>query len=310
MLITRIKKFLNSVARADNQSGFTKVMLKRVSIHLLLGLMVLSSFSFSSPASANVQPDLTPAVYTGSSSNNGNDVYLNFDEAISINNEGTLTANGDTVTAAVYLRSHMSIATDGVNFVPITEQIDVQPPGEGNAGSTQIYLSANNDMKVILGTNTLIKIANDTLKDAAGNLNAEMILHVTPPVIQTAAISSDYHDVTITFQEDVVDNTYGRGTISYLSDYIRLLKAGANTTWNGATALTPDDTASVVDGKLVIHFATALSGATNQIKINGGALKDSYGNVLNDDTLTPLIQGEAGTGDTKAPQYVKCLFIQ
>ncbi|OXM82575.1 Ig-like domain-containing protein [Paenibacillus rigui] len=228
--------------------------------------------------------------YTGSSSSDGNNVYLNFSKSITTNNDATVTAD-------TYLRSHMSIATDGVNFVPLTNQITVYSPGENGIGSNQIYLSAQNGMKVILGTNTLIKITSGTLKDAAGDLNDEMILHVTPPVVQSATISSDYHDVTISFQEDVVDNG-----VSNLSSSIYLLPNGANN--SNRIALTSGDTASIVSGKLVIHFATALSGANNQIIINAGALKDSYGNVLGNQTLTPLIQGGAVTGDTTALQYV------
>lgn len=293
MLTTSIKKFLNKAARLNILSGFTKVLLKRASIQLLLGLMVLSSFSLSASAA-------TPSVafaYEGSSSSNGNDVYLNFNKQFTINND----PNDTTVTANTYLRSYMSIATDGVNFVPLSNQIDVYPPGLGNAGTTQIRLYANNDMKVIQGTNTLIKIASGTLTDADGIINAEMTLHVTPPVIQSAAISSDYHDVTISFQEDVVDNTYSAG-ISNLSNYIYLLQNGAND--SNQIALTSGDSAFVVSGKLVIHFATALSGVNNQIIINGGALKDGYGNVLGDRTLTPLIQGVATTGDSTPLQYV------
>ncbi|MDB5052436.1 MAG: hypothetical protein JWM44_486 [Bacilli bacterium] len=136
--------------------------------------------------------------------------------------------------------------------------------------------------------------------DAAGNLNAEMILHVTPPVIQDAQISSDNHNVTITFQESVVDNTYSEGT-SYLKNYICLMKSG---NYEDKTSLTADDTASDVSGKLIIHFAAALSGGANKIIIDDrGALKDSYGNVRNDETLTPLIQVN-GIVDTTAPKLL------
>lgn len=236
-----------------------------------------------------VAQDLTPIAYIGSSSNNGNNVNLNFSKPF-------------TVTSDADLRSHMSIAIDGANFVPLTDQIYVTPPGENSVGSNQINLTANNGMKVILGTNTLIKIDSGTLTDAiVGNLNAEMILHVTPPIVQSAAISSDYHDVTITFQEEVVDNTVSNG-VSNLGSKIRLLQNGAND--RNQIQLTSDDSATIVSGKLVIHFATALSGANNQIVIDRDALKDNYGNVLGDQTLTPLIQGGAVTEDTSPLQLV------
>ncbi|MFC5471341.1 hemoblobin-interacting domain-containing protein [Cohnella suwonensis] len=238
--------------------------------------------------------DITPPSYIGSSSSNGNDVRLKFDEDIYINNP-------ENEDPSAYLKTKMSIATDGVNFEPLSEL--------GNeltaAGPNEIYIYYSNDMKVIMGTNTLIKIASGAVMDAAGNLNAEMILHVTPPVIQSTEISSDSHDVTITFHEDVVDNTLSE-EISYLKDYIYLLKDVANSSQQ--TELTANDTASVVSGKLVIHFTAALSGAANQIVIRGGALKDSYGNVRNEYITTPLIQALGEPVDTTAPKFVEAYF--
>jgi hypothetical protein len=59
MLTTSMKKFLNRVARIQILSGFTKVLLKRVSFSILLGMMVFSSFSVSKPASAATVNDWT-----------------------------------------------------------------------------------------------------------------------------------------------------------------------------------------------------------------------------------------------------------
>jgi hypothetical protein len=42
--------------------------------------------------------------------------FLNFNKPFTINNDST-------VTASTYLRNYMSIATDGVNFVPVSNQI-------------------------------------------------------------------------------------------------------------------------------------------------------------------------------------------
>ncbi|SFL98219.1 Protein of unknown function [Paenibacillus sp. 1_12] len=287
---------MNKVEGAGFLSGFTKMLLKRGSISLFLVFtIVMSSFTFNSSASA--APDATPGPinYVGSSSNNnGSEVFLNFNKQFTINNNST----DPTVTASTYLKSHMSIATDGVNYLPISNQIDVYPPG---LGGSQIRLQANNSMKVILGTNTLIKIAKGTLTDADGNINEEVPLHITPPVIQRVAISDDYKKVTISFQENVVDNTYVNGSSTLISDNkIYLLQNGSNA---NQTSWTSKDEAFVESGKLVIKFDTPLSGAKNQIVIKGGALKDSYGNILSDNTITPLIQG-AVIGDTSPLEVV------
>jgi hypothetical protein len=85
--------------------------------------------------------DITPPAYVGSTSSNGNQVHLKFDENIYINSGGA-----DVTT---YLKTKMSIATDGVNFVPLLELSDLLYANVTN----EIYINYMNDMKVILGTN-------------------------------------------------------------------------------------------------------------------------------------------------------------
>lgn len=165
--INSTNKTIKRSERSTMHATSIKVLLqKKVFISLLLGLMVFTSFSFSTSVSA-MQEDITPPAYVGSSSYSGNNVRLNFDEAITIN-------SGD-VDANTYLRSQMSIATDGINFIPLYGRGAIQL-----SYSKQIYLTYYDELKVISGTKTLIKIASGTLKDAAGNLNEEMILDVTP----------------------------------------------------------------------------------------------------------------------------------
>ncbi|KGE20154.1 DUF1533 domain-containing protein [Paenibacillus wynnii] len=239
--------------------------------------------------------DITPPAFVGAVSDDGNDVYLNFDENFSIN--ASLDSDEDQINT--FLKSKLSVATDGEHFVSVTaHQGDIY-----QNNSRQIYLNYDNDIKVILGTNTIIKIASGTLKDVAGNLNEEMNLQVSPPVIQSTAISSDNHDVTITFNEDVVGNTES------LENYIYLVR-GSNSIWKH---LVEGDTVKIESGKLKIHFVEALSGKTNQISINGGVLKDSDGNVQNDSRLTALIEANVGgidpaPADTTQPTYLYSYF--
>ena len=154
-------------------------------------------------------------------------------------------------------------------------------------------------MQIILGTNTRIKIASGTIMDEAGNLNDEMIIQVTPPVIQSVAISDDNHDVTVTYHVYAIDNTGGS-----LKNQIRLVKDGRQNSLNDG------DTVSVVDGKLVVHFATALSGSNNQISINGYSIKDLLGNVVGDKRITNVFQANDLDDpiDTKAPKYIESYY--
>ncbi|WP_438348758.1 hemoblobin-interacting domain-containing protein [Paenibacillus sp. FA6] len=285
MHTTSVKTVLNRLANT---------MLRRVSISLLAALMVVSSFSFSSMASADATTsgEWVPT-YLGSETGGGSSLYMYFDEDMALNNT-------TTVSDATYLKSQLTIAKDGVNFVALPVQSEVELYGN------EIDLNYDFDVQIVQGPNTHIKIAAGALKDVDGNLNSELILDVAPPVIQSAAISNFNHDVTITFQEEVYDNQISN-SVSNLKNYIKILRSGADSATNNLTA---NDTVSIESGKLVIHYAQALTGANNQIIIEGYALKDSYGNVNWNRSTTSLIRADADVvdpspADTTAPKFVK-----
>lgn len=235
--------------------------------------------------------DITPPVFTGSSSSNGNRVYLNFDEGFTVNAPGDVS--NDEVQA--FLKNQLSVSVDGEHFIPVTEQ-------EGEvyqSNLNQIYLNYYNEMRVIIGAHTQIRLAAGTLKDSAGNLNEELILKISPPMIKSATVSGGNHDVTIAFYGDVKDLSDGS-----LAGNIRLFKGTGN-----GKSLVKGDTASIMDGKLEIHFAEALAGTANQIIIRGGVLEDAYGNTQSNDLLTSLLQVNAGEvdpspADTTVPAYL------
>lgn len=237
--------------------------------------------------------DVAPPAFTGAISKAGNAVRLNFDEDFTINAPEGL----DDSEVNDFLASRLSVATDGIHFVPVA---GLHASVYKN-GYAQIYLNYDNDMKVILGSATVIRIAGGTLMDSAGNLNAELNLHVSPPVVQGALISNNNHDVVLTFDENVLDNTDGN-----LRSYIYVVKgSNTNNNWKG---LVSQDEVTVEAGKLHIHFAEALTGTASQIMINGGALKDQYGNIQSESRVTPLIKAGDGIdpnpADTTAPNYL------
>ncbi|WP_256759247.1 hypothetical protein [Cohnella sp. WQ 127256] len=234
---------------------------------------------------ATTEPlDLKAPAYVGSNSGDGSWVDLYFDEYLYYNT----TENIET-----FLRSKLSISTDGVTFEALPEHMYIEFYGNW------IYLENDYGMKVILGKNTRIKIASGTFKDNAGNLNDEMNLDITPPVIQSAVISEDNKQVTITFNESVFENT--DAIEGELKDYIKLLKNDVETT------LIAGDTVSIEDGKLIIRFAQALTGGNNQIAINGYVLKDKDGNISQNNTVTSTLQ-TGGVGDSTAPKLINYYF--
>ncbi|MGO4537785.1 hemoblobin-interacting domain-containing protein [Paenibacillus sp. 2TAB19] len=232
--------------------------------------------------------DITPPAFVGAESSDGDDVYLKFDESFTIN-----VPNGGN--ADTFLASRISISSEGGAFVPFTSQA-----GQAyQEDAAQIYLSYDNDVSIIAGPNTVIKIAAGTLIDEAGNLNAEMNVQVSPPVIESAEISSDNRDVTITFNKNVFDHTN-----NYLKNYIYL----ARNTNSNSEGLAEGDTVSIVANQLHIHFATALYGDSNQIIIQGNTLKDAYGNVQNSSRASALIQAHELEDDQTPPKLVNYLF--
>jgi hypothetical protein len=239
---------------------------------------------------------IAPAFIGAEISNSGSRVYLNFDKNFTIN----APVGSDQNQINAFLKSNISVATDGEHFVPVLgEQDEVSQNND-----RQIYMRYANDMKIVLGTKTVIKIASETLKNAEGSLNEEMLLHVSPLVIQSTVISSDNHDVTISFYDDIFDNTNEN-----LKNNIYLIKDGSQQ----HKQLVEGDSVAVVSGKLQIHFKEALSGASNYIYIDGGALKDRYGNIQNEQALTAPIQANVGgvdpsPADTTAPAYQYSYF--
>lgn len=242
--------------------------------------------------------DISAPVFTGSLSGDGRWVHLYFDENFSLN-----VPDGATEEQAnAFLSSQISVAGDEEHFVPFTDH-------EGSAyqnNSSELYLNYDNDMKIISGTDTVIRIASGTLKDAAGNLNAEMNLHVSPPVIQSVVVSNDNHDVELTFNKEVLNNTISDDSLKSKIYLVRTLVSGQEKAFK---ALVAQDTLSIESNKLHIHFAEALSGTEIQIVINGGAFKDLAGNVRDQNTVSGFLETAVGgidpsPADTTMPAYL------
>jgi hypothetical protein len=91
--------------------------------------------------------------------------------------------------------------------------------------------------------------------------------------------------VTLEFSEPVVNATANAAA----------LKAGITVATNGTTfsALASGDKVAITNGTLVITFASALSTATNKIKIEANTLKDISGNVITEDITTGAIDATA-----------------
>lgn len=256
--------------------------------------MISSNVITVSSIAAN---DIAGPVFTGSRSSEGSWVSIYFDEDFTLN----LPDKATEEQAGAFLAGRISVAGDGEHFVPFTNNEGSAYLGE----SRELYLNYDNDMKIISGAGTVIRIASGTLKDAAGNLNAEMNVHVSPPVIQSAVVSNNNHDVVVTFNEDIMNNT---ASIDELKKKIYLVKTAAGQQ-KSFKALVAQDTLSINSNKLLIQFAEALSGTESQIVIRSGALKDLNGNVRDQDTVSGFLETAVGgvdpsPVDTTMPRYL------
>jgi len=108
-----------------------------------------------------------------------------------------------------------------------------------------------------------------------------MIEDNAAPTYTSAALDATKKIVTMTFSENVVNATANAAA----------LKAGITVATDGSTfsALASGDSVKITDGKLVITFASALSTATNKIKVEANTLKDVNGNVITEDVTTAAI---------------------
>ena len=105
------------------------------------------------------------------------------------------------------------------------------------------------------------------------------------PTYTSATLDATKKIVTMTFSENVVNATANATA----------LKAGVTVATDGSTfsALASGDSVAITGGKLVVTFASALSTATNKIKVEANTLKDVNGNVITEDITTAAIDATA-----------------
>ncbi len=104
---------------------------------------------------------------------------------------------------------------------------------------------------------------------------------ISPPVYQGVTVSNDNKNVTLTFNEALVNNT---SDAAALKAAVTLAADGVN-----YQALSADDTVNISGTNLVISLASALNGGNNRIKVAASSLIDTEGNCLVDEVETSTI---------------------
>lgn len=127
----------------------------------------------------------------------------------------------------------------------------------------------------ISGPMSDVSMSSFTL-DGAGALDVEYA-----PELVSAAVTGTDKIVTITMSETVLSNAADATA----------LKAGVTIATDGSTfaALGASDSVAVTDGKLVVTFNAALTGATNKIKIAADLLKSTNGAIQTTEQTTAAL---------------------
>ncbi|MFD2331047.1 hemoblobin-interacting domain-containing protein [Cohnella sp. GCM10020058] len=273
----------------------------RHAVRIAAGAVVLDGETepYTAPIelSGIVGADIVPPAFIGAESlANGGSVKLHFDEAITPVFPDTIEDEG---AAIAYLQSQIQVAQDGEHFSPLVNDL-IEVGGDNSS----IQISYRNDLKIVSGPKTKFKLAAGLFKDAAGNMTPELILDVSPPAIQSAALSSDNHDVTVTFDRNIYTTPFYNAS-KQLNSRIWLKEGSGH-----RRDLGTNDTVEVVGDKLNIHFATALNGESSQIVISGGTLQDANGNYYSDEMASPYLPANPGgdTSDTAGPEYINYLL--
>lgn len=196
----------------------------------------------------------------------------------------TMTFSENLVANVTDLKSAVTFSSDLTNFTALG--LDDAVAISGNT----LVVTFNT---ALTGDNNKVKVAANSLKDAAGNvLGTETTtvalvgLDITAPAYQNAAIDSTNKIVTLTFSETLAANvTDLKGAVTFSSD-------GTN-----FAALGDGDNVAVSGNTLVVIFDAALTGSSNKISIAAGSLKDEAGNILNSIVTTADINAEGKPGD-------------
>ncbi|ANE45099.1 hypothetical protein SY83_00560 [Paenibacillus swuensis] len=186
-------------------------------------------------------------------------------------NETTVTWNTKPLSDAVPLGSFIVQAGAAKAYyeIPITSYIVNEKVKDGKA-SILFVNSTGNSQSVKMYT-----------KEAYVGAQPFLVVDqdIEAPQIQSSSVSADFKSITLNFDENLTDNT---------SDN---LKSKVNLATNGVSfqALAAGDTVAINGKQMTVTLASALSGATNKIKVLAGALKDAYENTNTADLIsTPL----------------------
>lgn len=281
-------------------------------IQVLNGAVKGANESMNNEIYADVNTN--PLTYSGYNIYNNSELRLNFTQGI-LNN--TLSDEA--------LKEAITISKDGGPYTALGVN-DTATIANFNVGFSNFSAPNGNSLNLHFFTplapgSYKVKIAANALKSSIGIVAGELttidtdnhsitISDIAGPLYQNVEVSTDRKTVTLTFDENLVDNTiyptqyydyniwqwvYG-DPISHLRNNISIKR----NQYEGYNNLSTNDTIVISDNKLILTLETALSGKYNKISINSGTLRDE----LYNEQYAGVVTNNIDVSLTTPPQYL------
>ena len=203
-----------------------------------------------------------------------------------------------------------SIVNNLANLNILKRKIKVDVSGNGTATS----LSADDKIEIKEGKLLITLKVPSKSKYAKVTVDANSFKNTSGRVITTAitVVSATIGTYQIDTSRKVVTVDFGDSIVNNLAN-INTLKSKIKVDLNGdgnKTALGSSDTIKIVNGKLVVTFASAITHKL-QVSVEANSLKNNFGQVLSTDMVVHnLFEGKAfGFSGLKMPSFFDALKI-
>jgi hypothetical protein len=196
----------------------------------------------------------------------------------SIDGSTTLTVIPASGNSIYYKVSSSGIGRNNTPKVGLTPSGTTKFTTKDNITTADATTNKYLEVYELDGSGMVVKFKEITLTTASFRPDA------TAPVLDSTsptAIDSSKKTITLTFNENIAKATTTDA----------LLKSGVNISTDGSTftSLGSSDTVSISGKTMIIIFNSALTTATNKIKIATNTIKDSSGNKNSGDITTAAI---------------------
>ncbi len=197
---------------------------------------------------------------------------------------------------------YIALARNGTSYNEIIPSEDIKINNE--EGTIEIYLA-----EPLTSTRSKFRIAAAKVQSVSnGNVNLAEIytpaINATKigglPELEYTDISADRSTVTIYFTSNI-RNVYASGVTSavatsFLKSHIWISRGGANS----YEIIGGEDTLTTGTNYIRVKFANPLTSSRNYMKIDGGSISDTQGNVVTEDIETGNLTSGAASSVTPA----------